>query len=111
MSPFEPEIPLGSQYVIESQEIHPEAHEQSPLRGDLLTGEDGLNAVGLLQFSRHITPADRVRAGIGDVCYCLPNASVPEGRQVSPFPAMIRPIAPRIWEEIKLETIQIDSSM
>jgi hypothetical protein len=41
----------------------------------------------------------------------VPHASVPEGRQVSAFPAMFRPIALRIWEEIKLETIQIDSSM
>jgi hypothetical protein len=102
MFPFDPEIPLTSQYIIESQGAPANGAHESPLNGNLLTGDDGLNAVSILQFGRVTVSADRLRGTIGDVCHRLRTATVVDGRQISPFPAIFRQIGPSIWEEATL---------
>jgi hypothetical protein len=51
ISPFAPEIPLASQFVVDPQASHLGVHQQSPLSANLLTGEEGLNATGKMSRS------------------------------------------------------------
>jgi hypothetical protein len=76
--PFTPEVPLASQYVMEPRPE--EAHQQRSINSKLLTGEEGLDAVGLVEFGRHVSAEDRVNIHLEDVCNRLRNATVEDGR-------------------------------
>jgi hypothetical protein len=77
-----------------------EAHQQRSINSKLLIGEEGLDAVGLLQFGRHVSAEDRANIHLDDVCNRFRNATVEDGRQISLFPAIFREVAPRTWLEI-----------
>jgi hypothetical protein len=94
-----PEVPLASQYVMETRPG--EVHQQRSINLKLLTGEEGRNAVGLLQFGRHVSAEDRANIHLEDLCNRLRNATVEDGRQISLFPAIFRKVAPRTWLEIR----------
>jgi hypothetical protein len=100
--PFAPEVPLASQYVMEPRPG--EVHQQRSINSKLLTGEEGLDAIGLLRFGRHVSAEDRANIHLENVCNRLRNAPVEDGRQISLFPAIFREVASRIWLEIRQET-------
>jgi hypothetical protein len=75
-----PEVPLAQPG---------EAHQQRSINSKLLIGEEGLDAVRLLQFGPHVSAEDRV------------NIHLEDGRQISLSPAIFREIAPRTKFEIK----------
>jgi hypothetical protein len=76
--PFAPEVPLASQYVMEPR---PEkAHQQKSVDSKLLTGEEGLDTVGLLQSGRHVSAEDRTNIHLEDVCNRLRDATVEDER-------------------------------
>jgi hypothetical protein len=84
--PFAPEVPLASQYVMEPRPG--ETHQQRSINSKLLTDEEGLDAVRLLQFGRHVSAEDRANIHMEDVCNRLRNATVEDERQISLFPAI-----------------------
>jgi hypothetical protein len=96
MVPFDPNVPLSSQYIMDSNGDEANPPPQGPINSRLLTGEDGLDQIGIQQFGH---PVDRGQIRIEDVCARLLNATVAEGRQISPFPSMFHQIGPGIWEE------------
>jgi hypothetical protein len=63
--PFATEVPLTSQYVMEPRPG--EAHQQRSINSKLLTSEEGLDAVELLQFGRHVSAEDRANIYLEDV--------------------------------------------
>jgi hypothetical protein len=72
-----------------------EAHQQRSINSKLLTDEEGLDAIGLSQFGRHVLAEDRVNIHLEDVCNSLRNATVEDERQISLFPAIFPEVAPR----------------
>jgi hypothetical protein len=92
-------VPFASQYVMELRSG--EARQQRSINSKRLTGEEGLDAVGLLQFGRYISAEDRANIHLEDVCNGLRNAPVEDRRQISLFPAIFREVAPRTWLEIR----------
>jgi hypothetical protein len=74
-----------------------EAHQQKSINSKLFTGEEGPDAVGLLQFRRHVSAEDQANIHLEDVCNRLRGATVEDGRQIWLFPAIFREVAPRTW--------------
>jgi hypothetical protein len=97
--PFAPEVLLAWQYVMDTRPG--EAYQQRSINSKLLTGEEGLDVVGLLQFGRHVSAEDRANIHLEDVCSRLRNATVEDGRQISLFPAIFREVAPGTWLETR----------
>jgi hypothetical protein len=65
----------------------------------LLTGENGLGAIKILQFGRHITSEERATMKLEDMSARLRNVSVVNGRRISPFPCLFQAIEDRIQRE------------
>jgi hypothetical protein len=62
----------------------------------VLTSEDGLGAIEMLQFGYHITSEERTVMKLEDISGRLRNASAADGRQRSPFPPLFQAIEDRI---------------
>jgi hypothetical protein len=72
------------------------------LSSKLLTGEEGVVEVARLQVWREIRPEERAVLNLGNFCSQHRNASVMEGRQISPFPGMFHEVGSRTWGELPL---------
>jgi hypothetical protein len=100
--PFAPDLPLSSQYMMDTRSDQIAGRRAGQINGMLLTGEEGLAAVALLQFGVRIDRANFTGGPLENVCHRLMNASVTDGRQISQFPPMILQVGPRLWSEITL---------
>jgi hypothetical protein len=69
------------------------------INSTLVTGEDDLGAIEMLQFSCHITSEERLVMKLEDISARFRNASAADGRQISPFRSRFQAIEDHIWRE------------
>jgi hypothetical protein len=97
--PFDPEIPLLSQYETDAKGGESRLTRHKNINSMLLTGEDGLGVIEMLQFGRHITSEKCAEMKLEDIPASLRNASVADMRQISPFLSLFQVIKNPIWRE------------
>jgi hypothetical protein len=75
MAPFNPAVPLSSQFVMEVEIAEPDLPRRETISSMILTGEEGLAAIARLQYGRDLAPEDQETLNIVET---------------SPFPAVFR---------------------